>query len=124
GCRYCQAHTAHTAKNLGIGEEKLADLWQWETSPHFDAAERAALTLALNAASVPNTATDEHIEELRRHFDDDQILGLVATISLFGFLNRWNDTLATDLEDTPAAFAREVLASGGWVADKHRPDVG
>lgn len=119
GCRYCQAHTAHSAKKLGISEEKLADLWVWETSDHFDAAERAALTLAFHAASVPNTSTDEHFDELRKHFDEDQILGIVATISFFGYLNRWNDTLATELEDQPLGFAERVLSDAGWEAGKH-----
>lgn len=119
GCRYCQAHTGHNAHKLGVSEEKLAELWNFQTSEHFDDAERAALTLALNAGAVPNTATDEHFAELRKHFDDDQIAGLVATISLFGYLNRWNDTMATDLEEPAIAFAGKVLAPSGWEAGKH-----
>lgn len=119
GCRYCQAHTAHSAKNLGVSEEKLADLWLWETSEHFDESERAALTLAFHAASAPNTSTDEQFDELRKHFDEEQILGIVATISFFGYLNRWNDTLATDLEDKPLDFAERVLSNAGWEAGKH-----
>lgn len=119
GCRYCQAHTATSAHNLGVPEDKLADLWLWETSDHFDEAERAALTLAFNAASVPNSATDEHFDELRKHFTENEIAGIVATISLFGFLNRWNDTIATELEDEPLEFARRALAPGGWEAGHH-----
>lgn len=42
GCRYCQAHTGHSAERLGVADEKLAELWNWERSEHFDAAERAA----------------------------------------------------------------------------------
>ncbi len=119
GCRYCQAHTAHNAHRMGISEEKLAELWTFATSDHFDEAERAALTLAVNAAAVPNTATDEHFDELRKHFDDDQIAGIVATISFFGYLNRWNDTMATDLEDMPTVFAERVLGASGWEPGKH-----
>lgn len=114
GCRYCSAHTAHNAEKLGVSEEKLADLWVWKTSDHFDASEKAALQLAFDSASVPNTVTDEQVDGLREHFTDDQIAGLVAVISLFGFLNRWNDTMATDLEDKPNNFAQEVLAAQGW----------
>ncbi len=111
GCRYCQAHTAHTAHNLGVSEEKLGELWNWDRSDHFDEAERAALTLAFHAGSVPNTATEDHFIELRKHYEDDQIVGLVATISFFGYLNRWNDTMATDLEAKPAEFGQRVLAT-------------
>lgn len=119
GCRYCQAHTAASAHKLGVSEEKLADLWLWETSEHFDDAERAALTLAFNAASVPNSATDENFVELRKHFTDNEIAGIVAAISLFGFLNRWNDTIATELEAEPLEFAGRTLAAGGWEAGQH-----
>lgn len=120
GCRYCQAHTAHNVHRLGVSDEKIADLWNFQTSEHFDDAERAALNLALHAGAVPNTATDEHFEELRKYYDDDQIAGLVATIAMFGYLNRWNDTMATDLEDEPAAFGERVLAASGWEPGAHR----
>jgi alkylhydroperoxidase family enzyme len=119
GCRYCQAHTAHTAGKFGVPDEKLADLWNWEESEHFDDAERAALTLAFHAGSVPNVATEADFAELRQHFDDDQIAGLVAVISLFGYLNRWNDTTATELEDIPSVFGQRVLATNGWESGKH-----
>ena len=114
GCRYCQAHTATHAAHMGVPEEKLDELWTWKTSEHFDDAERAALDLAFDAASVPNGVTEKHFTSLRKHFDDDQIAGLVAIVSFFGFLNRWNDTIATDLEAEPATVASRVLAGSGW----------
>lgn len=119
GCRYCQAHTGHSAHRLGVSEEKLADLWSFETSDHFDDAERAALRLAFHAGSVPNAATDEDFENCRKYFDEDEITSIVATISLFGYLNRWNDTMATDLEASPIAFGQNVLANNGWEVGKH-----
>lgn len=122
GCRYCQAHTAGGAHRLGVSEEKLADLWLFETSEHFDAAERAALRLALHGGSTPNTTTDEHVDDLRHHFEDDQIAGIVGVIALFGFLNRWNDTMATELEDEALDFAGRVLAPAGWEPGRHVHD--
>jgi len=119
GCRYCQAHTsAHAARN-GVAEEKLAVAWEFETNPLFSDAERAALRLARDAALSPNATGPAHFDELRRHYTDRQIVDLVAIISLFGFLNRWNDTMATELEDEPAAFGTKVLASRGWDVGKH-----
>ena len=58
-------------------------------------------------------------DALRRHFDDGQIVEIVATIALFGYLNRWNDTMATDLEEHPANVARHAIAPMGWTAGKH-----
>lgn len=119
GCRYCQAHTAHTAERAGVSEEKLADLWLFETSEHFDEAERAALRLAWKAGSQPNAATDEDFAACAEFYDEAQVAAIVATVSFFGFLNRWNDTMATDLEEHPMAFGKRVLAKGGWEAGKH-----
>jgi len=119
GCRYCQAHTAHGAHERGVESQKIEHLWSYETSPLFDARERAALGLAQAAASVPNAATDAHFEAARAHFDDEEITEIVAVVAAFGFLNRWNDTLATQLEDSPLAFAESHLSAAGWHKGKH-----
>jgi uncharacterized peroxidase-related enzyme len=119
GCRYCQAHTASNATRKGAHAEKIAQVWSYESSDLFSDADRAALRLAHHAALVPNAATDEDFEELRRHFDDGEIVELMTMIALFGFLNRWNDTLATDLEATPLALASDVIGPAGWEPGKH-----
>ena len=94
-------------------------MWEFETSDLFTPAERAALRVARDAAGVPNAVTDEEFDDLRAHFDDQQIVQIVATIGLFGYLNRWNDTMATTLEETPLAFGHEHLAECGWEPGKH-----
>jgi uncharacterized peroxidase-related enzyme len=121
GCRYCMAHTASTTnRNLGPDEAaKVERLGSFETDPLFSDKERAALSFAAAAAAVPNTVDESHYVELRKYFSDDDIVDLVAVISMFGFLNRWNDTLATDLEPEPIAVAEEKLSSRGWTAGKH-----
>lgn len=120
GCRYCQAHTADAAHRLKVPEEKIADLLRYDSSEQFDDAERAALDLAFAAGQVPNASTPEHFERLKHHFNDKQIVEIVATISLFGFLNRWNDTMGTALEDAPREFAEQTLAPAtGWEIGKH-----
>ena len=121
GCRYCQAHTASNATRVGAQAAKLASVWNYETSDLFGDAERAALRLAHHAALVPNQATDEDFEELARYFDDGEMVEIVAVVALFGFLNRWNDTIATDLEPAPFAVASDVIAAAGWEPGKHRP---
>lgn len=103
GCTYCQAHTSFSAHRLGVGEEKLREVWNFADSPLFDEAERAALTVALKSGQSPNGVSDEDFAALGRHFDVDGQLEIVAVIAMFGFLNRWNSTLATDLEAAPAA---------------------
>ena len=43
----------------------------------------------------------------------------MAVIALFGWLNRWNDTMATTLEPEPSIFARTHLAARGWEIGAH-----
>ncbi len=106
GCFYCLAHAAHGAKSQGVPQEKIDAVWAFEDSPHFDEAERAAINLAMKAGVVPNEATDADFGRLKQHFSDDQIIEIVAVISMFGFLNRWNSTLGTTLEPVPLASAQ------------------
>jgi uncharacterized peroxidase-related enzyme len=119
GCRYCQAHEAVDARMRDVPDEKITAIWEFETSPLFDETERAALRFARDASLIPNAVTSAHFEELRRHWDDGQIVELLSVIALFGFLNRWNDTMATDLEEIPTAFASETLGAS-WEPGKHR----
>ena len=120
GCQYCMAHTAGGALLFGIEDRKLAAVWDYQTSPLFSAAERIALDFAIAAASVPNAVTDEMFANLRKHWDEEQIIEITGVIATFGFLNRWNDTLATPLEDEPIAIGEKFLASHGWSPGKHR----
>jgi len=120
GCLYCQAHTHHgAAKADGLEARKLEKIWEYETSSLFSEGERAALRVAQLAAQVPNGVTDADFEALKAHFDELQIVDIVAIISAFGFLNRWNDTFATALEDEPISHAQSHLAKTGWTAGKH-----
>ncbi|MEX2626073.1 MAG: carboxymuconolactone decarboxylase family protein [Ilumatobacteraceae bacterium] len=120
GCRFCEAHTAKTAVGAGVDEEKLLAVWEFETSPLFDDAERAALRLARDMAIQPNEVTPQHFDDLRAHFDDRQITEMVITVSMFGFWNRWNDTMATELEEPVHKFASALLGGRGWEGSRHR----
>lgn len=119
GCRYCMAHTIHGAGHGGIDEARLAAVWDYSTSPLFSAAERAALDFAVAAAAVPNAVDDALFARLKQHWNDEQIVELLATVAMYGFLNRWNDSLATELEDAPLETGEKLLRRHGWSAGKH-----
>jgi uncharacterized peroxidase-related enzyme len=119
GCQYCMAHTAEGAVKLGMEQEKLDAVWSYQTSPLFNAAERAALDVAVAAGCVPNAVTDEMFIELRKHWSDDEVVEIIGAISIFGFMNRWNDTFATPIEDNALEFGEKHLASQGWDASAH-----
>lgn len=119
GCQYCQAHTGGASNLRGVDGEKVASIFEFETSDLFSEAEKSALRFAQAASAVPNMATDEDFEDLRKHFTEYQIVEIVSVVSMFGFLNRWNDTLATPLEDEPIEFGEKHLAGNGWSVGKH-----
>lgn len=120
GCRYCQAHMANLSKIYKASEEKIGQVWEFETSDLFSEAERAALRLAYHGAMSPAQANQAHFDAAYEHFDEGQVVEIVASIALFGYLNRWNDTMATELEALPADVAGESLADAfGWEIGKH-----
>jgi len=119
GDAYSMAHTASGALHFGITEEKLDATFDYATATHFSAAERAALDLAVLASRVPNAVSDEAFAALRAHWREEEIVEIVATIAMAGFLARWNGTMLTPLEDEPRAVGERYLAKRGWAAGRH-----
>ena len=114
GCKYCQAHTSHGANRAGVSPEKIAEILKYKESDQFIESEKAALDLAFAAGVTPNASKKDHFVELQKYFNDEAIIDIVAVIALFGFLNRWNDTLGTVLEDVPKEFVEKELQPLGW----------
>ena len=114
GCKYCQSHTSHGAERAGVPNEKIADILNYQTSEYYEAKEVALLDLAFASGEVPNKATKAHFEKLKEFFSKEQILEVVAVISFFGFLNRWNDTFGTEIEEIPANYLSEELQPKNW----------
>ena len=114
GCKYCQAHTSHGANRAGVSPEKIAEILKYKESDQFIESEKAALDLAFAAGVTPNASKKDHFVELQKYFSDEAIIDIVAVIALFGFLNRWNDTLGTALEDVPKGFVEDKLKPLGW----------
>ena len=121
GCQYCKAHTTLGARDAGVDEEKVKAVWNYQTSDLFSDAERAALDLAFAAGQVPNAATDGHFGALDEYYSEREKTEIMAVISMFGFLNRWNDTLATELEDKPFESASKLYSPDQWTPGQHRP---
>jgi len=118
-CTYCQADTASNGAHSGLDPRKVDAVWEFETSEVYSDAERAALRVAFASGVIPNAVDDEMFADLARHFTEDQILELMGVLSVFGYLNRWNSTLQTELDAVPLAFATDHLVAQGWEAGEH-----
>lgn len=121
GCQYCVAHNAHGLALEGVAPARQQAVWDFEASPLFTSAERAALRIARGAGQVPNGVTDAELADLRAHFTPRQAAEIVAVTALFGFLNRWNATLRVALEEAPRDFAADHIAHHGWQPGPHGP---
>ena len=120
GCRYCQAHAIRAAERYGAEQEQLDNIWDFRTHPAFNEAERAALDFSLAASQVPNAVDDTIKERLHQHWDDGEIVEMLGVISLFGYLNRWNDSMGTSIENGAVESGEKYLGKHGWTAGKHR----
>ncbi|HMQ08827.1 MAG TPA: carboxymuconolactone decarboxylase family protein [Saprospiraceae bacterium] len=120
GCRYCQAHTIRAAERYGAGKDQLEQIWEYETSPAFTEKEKAALSFALHASTLPNGVDDAIAQRLRTHWTEGEIVEILGVVALFGFLNRWNDSMGTELENGAIESGDSLLHQRGWNAGKHR----
>lgn len=119
GCRYCQAHAIRAAERYGAEQEQLDNIWDYRTHPAFSEAERAALDFSLAASQVPNAVNAEIKNRLYEHWDEGEIVEMLGVISLFGYLNRWNDSMGTDIETDAVESANQYLGKHGWGKGKH-----
>lgn len=119
GCRYCQAHTALAATRYGASDARVAEVFRYETSDLFTPAEKAALAFAQAASSVPNAVDSKIAADLKAHWRDDEVVEILGVVALFGYLNRWNDSMATTLEPGAEAAGAAHLADAGWSKGKH-----
>jgi uncharacterized peroxidase-related enzyme len=120
GCRYCQAHTIRAAERYGSDKEQMDNIWAFRTHQAFSDAERVALEFSIAASSIPNAVDEAMQEKIKAHWDEGEIVEILGVIALFGYLNRWNDSMATTLEEGAEESAQQWLGSDGWEKGKHQ----
>ena len=119
GCNYCQAHAIRAAERYGAEQEQLDNIWEYRTHESFNEAERTALDFSLAASQLPNAVDEELQQRMHKYWDDGEIVEILAVVSLFGYLNRWNDSMGTSIENRATESAEKYLAKSGWNKGKH-----
>ncbi len=120
GCRYCQAHAIRAAERYGAEQEQLNNVWEYKTHSAFNNAERAALDFSIAASIIPNNVNENIQSNLHKYWDDGEIVEMLGVISLFGYLNRWNDSMGTTLENDAIDSGSQFLNKNGWEVGKHQ----
>ena len=102
GCKYCYAHNTSLGKAAGITDEQIKAISQnnFSESPLFDKQEILALkwaeAITLNQAAKNN----QLFNELKNNFTEKQVAEMTILCAMFNMINRINDSLDVELEDT------------------------
>jgi alkylhydroperoxidase family enzyme len=81
------------ARRQGWTDDQIQHLSDFETRSDFDEREKAALRLAEIETRDPHSFNEALWCDLRKHFDEGEIIELVTAIGLFNYFNRVNDIL-------------------------------
>lgn len=92
-CRFCLDLNAATLARRAGSMQKVDALESWRTSGAFDARERAALEYTEAVTYPDRGVSDELMNELRQHFDDDAIVELTGLIAFQNLSSKFNSAL-------------------------------
>jgi AhpD family alkylhydroperoxidase len=93
GCGFCTDMHIKDALHAGENQQRLNLVAVWREATVFTEAERAALELAEQGTRIADAAggvTDEAWANAAKHYDDDQLIALVAVIAFINTYNRLN----------------------------------
>jgi len=93
GCAQCTDMHTKDAAHAGESQVRLNLVAVWREATVFSEAERAALELTEQGTRIADAAggvTDEAWANAAKHYDDDQLVALVAVIALINAYNRMN----------------------------------
>ena len=90
GCGWCVDIHSKEAAHAGETEVRLNLVAAWRHASVFTEAERAALALTEEGTrlDVHQGVSDETWSQARKHYDDDQLIALVALIAVINATNR------------------------------------
>ncbi len=88
GCAYCvDAHTKD-ARAKGETEQRLYSIATWSEAPFYTDKERAALALTDAVTLLSETKAPREVwDHAREHFDEEELVQLLWTITA---INAWN----------------------------------
>ena len=119
GCRYCEAHAIRAAERYGSSQERLENIWEYKSHEAFSESDRAMFDLAIAASQIPNGVSEEIKARAKKFFNEGEIVEILGVVALFGYLNRWNDSMGTELENPAVKSAKKILGKKGWEVGKH-----
>ncbi len=100
-CLYCVTQHEVVSGRLGVSEEKQADIvgFEYQTSPHYTENERAILDLCMHVVADPEKIPTDVWRRVKAHYDEGQIVEIVATIGAYVQVSKFGDALGVQLEE-------------------------
>lgn len=81
------------ARRHGWTQEQIDGLADFENRTDFSEKEKVALRFAERMTTSSNQVDEKLWSDLRRHFDEGEVVELGAAIGLFNYFNRFNNAL-------------------------------
>ena len=81
---------------MGVTDDQIRALTFYERSPLFDEREKAVILYAERLTRGAAALRDGSLQELRKHFSEEQIVELTLVICAANFTNRFNDGLRVE----------------------------
>ena len=91
-CEYFIGVVEGMLKQLGVPDENIVDVVSGEEALLKD-DEKAAVAYAKAVTTDAVNVPEELYEDMKKYYDDAQLVEITSAISLFNFINRFNDSL-------------------------------
>ena len=99
GCGYCIGHNTQLGRAVGFSDDQIEALeGDYLGSDQFAADEKAAIAWAECLTLMTYRKKPEVMEELKKHFTNEQIVEITMVSGYFNFWNRFTDGLQVDIE--------------------------
>lgn len=89
-------------RSVGLTDEEMAAMADWDTTPLFDDTDKLVLRYA-EVLTRENRVSNALYAELAARFSPEEIMELCVTVGLSGLVNRVHSTFLTDLDDSTRA---------------------
>ncbi len=113
GCSWCVDFGSMLMRMEGLDLDRLKNIDDYATSPHFTDDERAAIAYAGAMTTDPHTVTDEQVADLRRRFGDPGVIELTTQIGVENMRARVNSALGI----TEQGFSSGDACRVPWATD-------
>ncbi len=117
-CLYCVTQHEVVSARLGMSPEKQADIVgvEYRHSEHYTPAEVAILDFCAHVVVDPEKIPAGVWAAVKEHYDDGQIIEIVATIGAYLQVSKFGDALGVQLEEVwyghqPVLFVAEAPTS-------------